>query len=187
MEEIRFHGRGGQGVGSGAQAMVKALVSDGIFAHFIPFFGVERKGSPVFGYARISDKPIRCKSLIYEPNCVVILDDTLIDEVPVFNGLKPGSFIVINTRKCVEAFSLPKNASAVGLVDATSIAQSCTGREIPNTAMLGAMAKVTGFLNLERTQGKIRESFGDKNAQAFNEAYRATKTYRILGGSVLEG
>lgn len=187
MEEIRFHGRGGQGVVSGAQAMVKALVSDGVFAHFIPFFGVERKGSPVFGYARINENPIRRKSLIYEPNCVVILDDTLFDEVPVFAGLKPGSFVIINTVKCIDAFKFPENAAVVGIVDANSIASSCTGREIPNTAMLGALAKITGFLNVESMQRKVRENFGDKNVEAFKEAFRTTKTYRISGGSVLEG
>lgn len=99
MKEIRLHGRGGQGVVKSSHLIVETVVNDGGFAQFIPFFGVERKGSPVFGYLRIDSRPIRMNTQIYEPGLVMVFDDTLLDHAQTFAGLKDGGIIILNTNR----------------------------------------------------------------------------------------
>ena len=97
MKEIRLHGRGGQGVVKASQIVVRAAVAGGKNGQFIPFFGVERKGSPVFGYLRISEEPIRRKMQVYEPEILVIMDDSLVGLPATYAGLKDGGIVVINS------------------------------------------------------------------------------------------
>jgi len=171
MKEIRFHGRGGQGVVKAAHIIVDSAVKEGKFAHFIPFFGVERKGSPVFGFARISDKEIRFKTQVYNPHCVVVTDDTLLGSIPVFDGLRDDGILVINTRKTLEELKLPESVKKAALVDASGIALETIGKNIPNTAMLGAFVKATGWIGLEHILDKIEEEFGKSNRKAAEKAY----------------
>ena len=96
LKEIRLHGRGGQGVVKASQMVVKAAVEGGLHGQFIPFFGVERKGSPVFGYLRLSTEEIRRKTQIYEPDVLVIMDDTLVGLPQTYAGLKDGGTVLIN-------------------------------------------------------------------------------------------
>lgn len=181
MKEIRLHGRGGQGVVKSSHLIVEAVVNDGGFAQFIPFFGVERKGSPVFGYLRIDSKTIRMNTQIYEPGLVMVFDDTLLDHAQTFAGLKDGGIIILNTNKDITEMSLPKNAGIIAKVDATAIAQERIGRNIPNTTMLGAFAKATSLVNEEILFDTINKAFGKKNEEAARDGFERVEIFRVKG------
>lgn len=176
MKEIRLHGRGGQGVVKASHIIVKASVANGKSGQFIPFFGVERKGSPVFGYLRISDAPIRRKTQIYYPDMLVIFDDTLIHLPSTYEGLKEGGTIIINSSKPVEELNIPEHAGEVAIINATDIALELLGREIPNTAMIGAIAKVAGIEYKEGLFDEIEKTFGGKNKEAAERAYNEVRS-----------
>ena len=171
MKEIRLHGRGGQGVVKASQIIVSAAVAGCRQGQFIPFFGVERKGSPVFGYLRLSDQEIRRKTQIYEPDMLVIMDDSLIGLESTYEGLKEGGMIVINSVKSPEELNIPAQAGDVAIVDATGISEKYFGRNIPNTAMLGAFLKATGLVDEELMYEAIEAAFGGRNVEAAKEAY----------------
>lgn len=181
MKEIRMHGRGGQGVVKSAQIIVKSVVECGGYAHFIPFFGVERKGSPVFGFLRIDDKDIRLKCQVYEPEILLIYDDTLLTMPATFSGMRDGCTVIVNTTKELSELGIPENAGTVALVDASGIALRDIGRNIPNTAMLGAFAKITGLVNWNEMKGLIEASFGTKNSKAAESAYGSVKAAKTQG------
>ena len=166
MQEIRLHGRGGQGVVKASQLVVKAAVADGIHGQFIPFFGVERKGSPVFGYLRLSDRVIRRKMQVYTPDILVIMDDTLIGMPETYAGLKPGGTVIINTTKSMEELGLPEETGIIARVDATGISEKIIGKNVPNTPVLGAFVKVTGLVDKEHLFTEIEATFGGKNREA---------------------
>lgn len=175
MKEIRLHGRGGQGVVKASQIIVKAAVAGGTKGQFIPFFGVERKGSPVFGYLRLSDTEIRRKMQIYEPDMLVIMDDSLVALPTTYDGLKEGGMIIINSVKDPADLAIPPQAGDLAIIDATDISERLLGRNIPNTAMLGAFAKATGLVDTDLLVEAIDESFGGKNVDAAKEAYDNVK------------
>ena len=137
MKEIRLHGRGGQGVVKASQMVVKAAVEGGLHGQFIPFFGVERKGSPVFGYLRLSTEEIRRKTQIYEPDVLVIMDDTLVGLPQTYAGLKDGGTVLINSTKPLSELGVPDCAGVVAEVDATGISERLFGQNLPNTAVQG--------------------------------------------------
>ncbi|NMD30808.1 MAG: pyruvate ferredoxin oxidoreductase [Chloroflexi bacterium] len=171
MKEIRFHGRGGQGVVKSAQILVETVVEGGLYAHFIPFFGAERKGSPVFGFLRIDDKEIRVKCQVYHPEVLMVFDDTLLNLPQTFLGLVDHGVVIINTEKTVESLPLPEKPMKVFSINATGIALERFKKPIPNTAMLGAFAKATGWVNWQILQEKIRLAFNNDNALAAIDAY----------------
>ena len=171
MKEIRLHGRGGQGVVKASHIVVKAAVRDSTYGQFIPFFGVERKGSPVFGFLRLSDTPIRRKTQIYHPDILMIFDDSLVKLPATYAGLKEGGTVIINSSKTVEELGIPEQAGEVALVDATSISEELFGRNMPNTAMLGALAKVTQLVRKDVLFDEIVAVFGEKNRTAAQMAY----------------
>lgn len=171
MKEIRLHGRGGQGVVKASQIIVKAAVAGGRQGQFIPFFGVERKGSPVFGYLRLSEDEIRRKTQIYEPDMLVIMDDSLVGMEATYSGLKEGGMIVINSTKTREELLVPPQAGDVAIVDATGISEELFGRNIPNTAMLGAFVKATGLVDKDILFKAIGETFGEANIEAAERAF----------------
>jgi 2-oxoacid:acceptor oxidoreductase gamma subunit (pyruvate/2-ketoisovalerate family) len=178
MKEIRLHGRGGQGLVTGSQIIVKSIIEEGKYAHFIPYFGVERKGSPVFGFLRIDEKnDIREKCQVYEPDCIIVLDDTLISLVPVFDGFRDEGFLLINTTKNLEDLNLPESYQKVGLVDATGISLRIIKRNIPNSAMLACFAKTTQWCDFDILLDNIEEMFGKENRQIALEAYEKTVVY----------
>ena len=178
MKEIRLHGRGGQGVVKASQLVVKAAVAGGSCGQFIPFFGVERKGSPVFGYLRLSDGPIRRKMQVYEPDILVIMDDSLVSLPATYDGLKDGGIIVINSTKTMEDLQIPENAGMVAMVDATGISEELFGRNIPNTSVLGAFAKVTGLVDKDILFEEIGKTFGEKNKTAAIMAYEQVRVVK---------
>jgi len=179
MLEIRFHGRGGQGSVKASDILAMAAFTEGKEVQAFPFFGVERRGAPVTAFTRISDGKIRIHCYIYEPDVLVVLDPTLIGAVPITDGLKPNGIIIINTERKPEEFSFPeaKNPS-VCTVNCSSIALKyglgSKAAPIVNTAILGAVAKATGFVSIESIMDAIKERIPihkEENAQAAKETY----------------
>lgn len=147
-KEIRFHGRGGQGIVMGAEMLAYAFVLEGKYASSFPTFGVERRGAPVGGFLRFDEKPIRETHQIYEPDCVVVLDPFIGQSQTIFEGLKHDGVAILNTpRQTLEKW--PDSLKTLGLVDATALALAEMGRAIVNTCMLGVFARVTGWVALE--------------------------------------
>lgn len=175
MQEIRLHGRGGQGLVKASHLVVKTAVETGHYGQFIPFFGVERKGSPVFGFLRLSEKEIRRKTQVYEPDVLIILDDTLVHLPATYAGLKEGGTVVINSVHDAATLQIPAPAGKVAIVDATTIAMEEIGRSIPNTAMLGAFAKATGLVDAKTLFDNIAAEFGESNRAAAMRAYDAVQ------------
>lgn len=174
MKEIRLHGRGGQGVVKASQILVRTAVAEGKNGQFIPFFGVERKGSPVFGYLRISEEIIRRKMQVYEPEILVIMDDSLVGLPATYAGLKEGGIVIVNSTKTAGELGVPKHAGEIAIVDATGISEELMGRNLPNTAMLGAFAKASGLVDKELLFTEIEKAFGAVNRQAAERAYEET-------------
>ncbi len=174
MIEIRFHGRGGQGAVTAAEILAKAAFEDGKYCQAFPFFGAERKGAPVMAFSRIHDKPIRRRYQVYNPDYVVVLDETLLEAVDIVSGLKEGGKVIVNTED-----DLKLDSVEVYTIDATGIALDTLGVPIVNTVMLGAFAKVTGEVTLDSIIKITKETFpgkiGEKNATAAEIAYERVK------------
>lgn len=175
MKEIRLHGRGGQGVVKASQMIVKTAVMGGVYGQFIPFFGVERKGSPVYGYLWLSETPIRRKTQIHEPDVIVVMDDTLVGMKETYAGLRDKGTVIINTVHALEELNIPACAGSVAAIDASGIAEKTVGRNMPNTAMLGAFARVMGLLDTQSLFSEIESQFGADNRRAAEQAYESVR------------
>lgn len=175
MIEIRFHGRGGQGAVTAAEILAKAAFEDGKYCQAFPFFGAERKGAPVMAFSRISDDPIRRRYQVYNPDYVIVLDDTLLEAVDVLSGLKEDGKVIINSKDDLE---LGKEVESFN-IDATGIALEILGVPIVNTVMLGAFAGATGVVSVDSLLKVTKETFpgkiGEKNAKAIQIAYEKIK------------
>ncbi|OPY27931.1 MAG: Pyruvate synthase subunit PorC [Methanobacterium sp. PtaU1.Bin242] len=175
MIEIRFHGRGGQGAVTAAEILAKAAFEDGKYCQAFPFFGAERKGAPVMAFSRINDSPIRRRYQVYNPDYVIVLDDTLLEAVDVLSGLKEDGKVIINAKDDV---NLTKDVETY-TIDATGIALEILGVPIVNTVMLGAFAGATDLVSLDSIIKVIKDTFpgkmGDKNANAAQIAYEKIK------------
>ena len=165
--EIRWHGRGGQGAKTASLLLADAAFNTGKYIQGFPEYGPERMGAPITAYNRISDKPITIHSNIYEPNYVVVVDDTLLSSVPVTAGLKKDGAIVINTTKNEEELKelLKGYEGAVYTIDARKVSQEALGRYFPNTPMLAAIVKVTGIMSDEELLEDMKKSFQHKFAK----------------------
>ncbi len=180
MIEVRFHGRGGQGVVVASEVLARAAFKMGFEVASFPFFGVERRGAPVTAYARIDKEPIRLKSSIYEPDYVVVLDNSLLKGVDVLEGLKAGGRVLLNHPEGKKPESLPKEFRYF-VLDATSIAAShgIGSRTAPivNTAIMGGFAKMCELVSLDSILESIRElapAKEEENVAAAREAFDKT-------------
>ena len=168
MIEIRWHGRGGQGAKTASLLLADAAFNTGKYIQGFPEYGPERMGAPITAYNRISSSPIRIHSNIYEPDYVVVVDDTLLDSVDVTAGLKPEGAIVINTVKEDEDIkkSLKGYSGKVYKIDARKISMETLGKYFPNTPMLAAIIKVSKIMNeddfLKDMQGSFKHKFAKK-------------------------
>ncbi|WXG42406.1 MAG: 2-oxoacid:acceptor oxidoreductase family protein [Candidatus Freyarchaeum deiterrae] len=180
--EVRWHGRGGQGVWTTSELLARAAIIEGKYVQSFPEFGPERMGAPVAAFTRISDEPIQLHCAVYNPDVVVVLDPTLIKTVPVAQGLDDGGAVVVNSRgEPVEIRSAIRlEGGRVWVIPATEIAVRILGRPIMNTAMLGAAARVMGVVSLDSLERVVRERFGhgagEKNVSVMREAYREVKS-----------
>ena len=193
MFEVRFHGRGGQGAVMAAQTLAEAAVIEGNYAVAFPFFGAERRGAPVLAFTRIDSGKIYSKTQVYNPDCVVVLDDSLLDTIDVVSGIKPEGFVVINSKEAPRDIDLGMELQT-GAVDATSVALEILKAPITNTAILGALSKVTGIVSIESIEQAIKRRFGEKlgekigerNAVAARTAYERTVSGKSMGVKRLE-
>lgn len=148
MKEIRIHGRGGQGAVMAARMLASAFVQEGKFIASFPMYGFERRGAPVVAFTRIDDKPIREKTQIYNPDCIIVIDPGLLTLPTLFTGLRPDSVFILNSDKKMTK-QPNENLKIGGVVNATEIAVQEIGRDIPNTCLLGAFAAATEWLKLD--------------------------------------
>jgi pyruvate ferredoxin oxidoreductase gamma subunit len=180
--EVRIHGRGGQGVVTAAELLSVAVFAEGRHAQAFPSFGSERTGAPVVSFCRIADREIRVREPIVAPDALIVQDATLLHQVDVFGGLKPDGYVLINSTQTLDELGLGSWAGdfrreRLIAVPAAEIARKHTGRPLPNAALLGAFAALTGVLALDSILTAIRERFhgpvGDANAAAAQAAYAA--------------
>ena len=165
--EIRWHGRGGQGAKSASLLLADAAFNTGKYIQGFPEYGPERMGAPITAYNRISDTPITIHSNIYEPDYVVVVDDTLLESVNVTAGLKKEGAIVINTTKSPDEVRglLKGYEGKVCTIDAKTISIDTLGKYFPNTPMLAAIVKVSGIMSDEEFLNDMIGSFKHKFAK----------------------
>lgn len=177
MYKIRIHGRGGQGGKLASKIIGSAAFLEGNEVQDFARYGAERRGAPVEAFVRIDEEKILERGYIADPDCVIVLDDTLIDIVDVTSGLQKGGIILINSKKQFPQFE--KKGFKVETIDASSIAMKHLGKPMYNTAMIGAFAKLTDLVDfqhikiaLEHEIGKkVGKDFIQKNMDAVHEAY----------------
>lgn len=181
MEQIRIHGRGGQGVVTAAELIAIAAFYEGKEAQAFPNFGVERTGAPISAFARLDDQKIITREQIYQPTILIIQDQTLVDTAPVFAGTTKDTVVIINSSRR-DWPELKKRFKNLYLTPATEIALEIFGKNIVNTVILGAFAKYTRLVSLAALQYAIKEKFKDKgeaiiakNILAVTRDYENTK------------
>ena len=184
MFQIRIHGRGGQGVVTAAEMLSIAAFLEGRHAQAFPSFGSERTGAPVVAFCRIDDREIRLREPVLQPDALIIQDPTLLHQVDVFGGLRSDGYILINTTRTFEALGVGEFARGfrtehLRTVPATELALKHVGRPLPNAALLGGFAAVSGRISIDSVAAAIRETFRGKvaegNVAAATEAYEHVK------------
>jgi len=179
--EVRWHGRGGQGAWTASELLARAAIHEGKYIQSFPEFGPERMGAPVTAFTRISKEPIRIHCAVYNPDVVAVLDPTLLKSVAVADGLSKEGVIIINSKDNPTEIkkALNSDRGKVWAVPATEIAIKILGMPITNTAMLGAVAKVTNIISLESVEKIVKERFrrdvAEKNFAVIKEAYEEVK------------
>jgi pyruvate ferredoxin oxidoreductase gamma subunit len=184
MFQVRIHGRGGQGVVSGAEMLSVAAFIEGRFAQAFPSFGSERMGAPVMAFCRIDDKEIRMREPVMQPDALIIQDPTLLHQVDVFGGLVRDGYVLINTSRTFEELGLGEFMSGLRrerlcTVPATELALKHVGRAVPNAALLAGFAAVSGRISLEAVSAAIREKFPSKIAEGNVAAANAAHAFVV--------
>ncbi|MCI8835120.1 MAG: pyruvate synthase [Ruminococcus sp.] len=164
LTEIRWHGRGGQGAKTAALLLADVAFQTGKYVQGFPEYGPERMGAPITAYNRISDTPIRVHSNIYDPEYVVVVDESLLEAVDVTAGLKKEGAILVNTPRKKEEIlpHLKGYEGKVYVIDAYKISMEAMGKYFPNTPMLAAIVKVAGIMVEETFLKEMQASFSHK-------------------------
>ena len=180
MFSVRIHGRGGQGAVTAAEMLSVAAFDEGRHAQAFPTFGSERTGAPVVSFCRIDDRPIRLREPISHPDALIVQDPTLLHQVDLFAGLSPEGYLLVNTSRTLAELGLAELAGTldvrrVATVPATDLAREHLGRPLPNAALLGGFAALTGQVSLRAVSDAIRDRFGgavgEGNVKAAEAAY----------------
>jgi len=180
MKEISIHGRGGQGSLVLAQFMAIAALEDGKYGQAFPFLGGggERRGKPIMAFCRLDDRPIRLRCRVSKADYVILQDVTILDEVDVLAGVKPGGLMLVNTDRSSETLGI-KGDFSLFVFSAEELARKILGRPIMNTALLGAFAAITGEIGIEAVlkavQSKFPGELGEKNSRVVRESYQMLK------------
>lgn len=187
MFQVRIHGRGGQGVVTAAELLSVAAFLEGKHSQAFPSFGSERMGAPVMAFCRIDDKEIRLREPVMHPDALIIQDPGLLHQVNLFEGLSETGYMLINSSRTLAELGLEDllralpNAKA-RTVPATDLALQHVGRPVPNAALLGGFAAITGRIRLESVEAAIREKFpgkvGEGNVMAARAAHRAAEVQK---------
>lgn len=183
MLEFRWHGRGGQGAWTASELLARTALSEGKFIQSFPEFGPERMGAPMCAFTRISPEPIRVHCAVYDPNVVIVLDNSLLKTVPVTSGINQfDDIILINSSDTPSLIRKNLNLAdgKVWTVPATEIALKILGAPITNTAMLGAVARATNIVTLDALEKTIHYRFNkelaEKNFAVIKQAYNDAKS-----------
>jgi pyruvate ferredoxin oxidoreductase gamma subunit len=181
--QIRIHSRGGQGAKTAAQIIAEASIEEGEFAQAFSEYGPERSGAPMKTFLRISKKPINIHSQVQTPDMVVVLDPSLLLNIDVTEGLADGGIVLVNTCDSAENLKnkLSKKSCKIYTLDAKGIAMKIIGRDLPNTAIMGAIIKLVPLIPYEHAIEETREKFGkkigkeltEKNIEALKEGYKS--------------
>ena len=180
--EIRWHARAGQGAVTAAKLVAETALFQGRYMQAMPEYGPERTGAPLKAYTRVCDEPIEVHNNITNPDIVVVLDDTLLANEPITDGLKDGGTIIVNTVRSADEIREVlgvDDSVKVAVVDASGIALATIKRDIPNTPVVGALSKVTGAIPVEALKENLIQSFGkkfsqeiiDRNLESVDRAY----------------
>lgn len=184
MFQVRIHGRGGQGVVTGAEMLSVAAFLEKKHAQAFPSFGSERMGAPVVSFCRIDDKEIRLREPIMEPDALIVQDPTLFHSLDVFQGLNPLGYVLVNSTRSLDELGLAEIRDRlppghVRTVAATELALKFVRRPVPNAALLGGFSAMTGMIHMESVKAAIREAFSgpiaEANIAAASEAYEVTR------------
>ena len=186
MFQVRFHGRGGQGVVTAAELLSVAAFLEQRHAQAFPSFGSERMGAPVVSFCRIDEKEIRLREPILDPDALIVQDPTLFKAIDVFQGLKPTGYLLVNSNRSLselhlEALVTQLPAGRVLTVPASELALKHVGRPLPNAALLGAFSALTGIVQLKSVVAAIRGAFSEKIAEGNVAA--ATAAYDVVGNA----
>ena len=189
MFQARIHGRGGQGVVTAAEMLSVAAFLEGRHSQAFPSFGSERMGAPVMAFCRIADKEIRLREPVMKPDALIIQDPTLLHQVNLFQGLSERGCVVVNSSRDLAELGLgdfrSENPGAnVVTVPATELALQYVGRPLPNAALLGGFAALSGLIKLESIEAAIRKKFPAKVAEANIAAARAAAESVTDSGAV---
>ncbi|MDI6893897.1 MAG: 2-oxoacid:acceptor oxidoreductase family protein [Bacillota bacterium] len=181
--EIRWHARGGQGAVLASRFLAASALRENKYFQAFPQFGTERMGAPIVAFTRVSPCPIHLHCAVVEPDVVAVMDPTLLGQVDVLAGLKPGGTVVVNYAGPVEelrrALGVKDGGVRVAAVDATRISSEELGRPIPNTPMVGALSRITGVVGIDNVLAEFKESMGarfkppvvEANLRAIRRAY----------------
>lgn len=188
MVEIRWHGRGGQGVVTASEILADAALLEGMFFQALPEFGAERSGAPIRAYTRLSSRPIQVHYAVTEPDVVVVLDPTLIVADDLTQGVKPSGLILINSPESPEKVRARIGPTSASLytVDASAIAKGAIGRNIPNVPILGALLSAIPLVSVanlrdaveRRMRGRLREEVVQGNLAALTEGAKQLRQER---------
>jgi pyruvate ferredoxin oxidoreductase gamma subunit len=186
VKEIRLHGLGGQGAAKGSEMLTFAFIVADKYAASFPMYGAARKGGSVTAFCRYDEIPVREKTKIYTPDCIIVFNDSLIGQQGrgggVFDGIKPGGIMILNTEKEITESPHP-NLGMVACVDADKIAMEEIGIPAVNTTMLAAFAAATGWVSLDAVKAAYAEYFGgsalEKNKNCADRAFKETKIVKF--------
>ncbi|MGN0301878.1 MAG: 2-oxoacid:acceptor oxidoreductase family protein [Anaerotardibacter sp.] len=173
LTEIRWHARAGQGAVTAAKLVADTAMLQGNFIQAMPEYGPERTGAPLKAYTRVSSDPIEVHNNIQNPDIVIVLDDTLLETTNVLEGMAEDGILIFNTTKTVEEARALAGAPAsmkVAVVDATGIALATIKKDMPNTPIVGALAKVSGLFPIELVKERLIITFGKKFSQEMIDA-----------------
>lgn len=175
--EIRFHGRGGQGAVSSSEMLVAAFAEEGQHSAGFPVFGSERRGAPTTAFVRFGPAPIREKTKIYHPDCLIVFDESQLDLSITYAGLKANSVLIANTSEPIRK-SPHENFRLIGSIHATPIALDILGVPAISTCLLGAFAATTKWVRLESVLSILPQYFKnnalEKNIQCVKMSFDAT-------------
>lgn len=189
MLQVRFHGRGGQGVVTAAEMLSIAAFEQGRHAMAFPSFGSERTGAPVVAFCRIDDREIRLREPILAPDVLIIQDPTLLHQVDVFQGLQPEGYVLINSTRSFDELGVGDivrrfRHERLTHVPATEIAMKHLGRPVANAVLLGGFAALSGLITLDAVAHAIRDKFSGKVAEGNVAA--AAEAYEYIRNELLE-
>ena len=180
---MRFHGRGGQGAVTAADLLALAAFEEGRYAQSFPSFGSERMGAPVVAYCRLGEREIRTREPVVAPDCVIVIDPTLVHQVDLFAGLGPDGYLLVNSSRALDELGLESLAARFRperllTVPATEVALRQIGKPLPNAALLGGFAALTAEVTIAAVASAIRERFSanpsvaERNVAAVAEVFQ---------------